>query len=58
MKITVTQTNQGPRTDAQYVGPCGSPMAARFWGIHSPAEVNRLLQINRALDAQQKKAAS
>jgi hypothetical protein len=33
-------------------------MAARFWGVMSPMEVERQLKINRALDAQQKKAAS
>jgi hypothetical protein len=56
MKIKITQTDQGPRTDVQYVGPCGSPMAARFWGVLSPPEIERQLKILRALDQQQKKA--
>lgn len=56
MKVVITQTDQGPRTDAQYTGPCGSQMAARFWGVMSPPEVERQLKIFRALDLQQKKA--
>lgn len=45
-----------PVTRACYAAEAGTPMAASFYGHISMAEVARRLQVNRAIDAQQRKA--
>jgi hypothetical protein len=52
MRITIEQTSQGPITLAH--DPVANVLSS-FPGVLSPDQVQRQLNINRALDAQQKK---
>jgi hypothetical protein len=58
MQIFHKTTPQGPITQVQHTAPDGSPAASSFIGTLNQQQIERQLNINRAMDAQVKKVAS
>lgn len=58
LKVEVRAMAAGYVTAASYTGPCGSPMAASFYGTMNAAQVSQVLDRNRAIDAQIAKVTS
>lgn len=51
MKIEVRYLSDGVVTTAGYIGPCGSQMAASFYGVLNEAQVRQTLERNRKIAA-------
>lgn len=51
MRIFHDSLPAGMVTRVQYTGPCGSPMAASFYGWHSEVGILAMLERFRRLDA-------
>jgi hypothetical protein len=58
LKTEVRPMAAGYVTAAGYTGPCGSPMAASFYGTLNDAQVRQILERYRKIDAQIAKVTS